>query len=313
MSIRSLLPILLAAATVSFAADDLRLMEMLPAGPSTVAGFNVQQVLASPFGRQLLSQMKGDEPQLRRLFELTGFDPRRDLRDVVLATYVRPGLADRTLLMARGNFDVPRLRTELLKNGPIAEFLGVSLFNSASDGSSFAFSNDGLALAGDAISIREALTLRQSGASALGSTLSQRTKQMSAQYDIWMFTATPASAVSNRLDDSLVEAASRHTPLLRSVTQASGGIKFGETVTIAGEALMRSEKDATAAADILRLVASLARMAPDRLPNADFISLFEALQVRAEAGSLSLSFAIPQAQLIRLFNSSTRPAREALI
>lgn len=311
MLIRSLLPLVIAVS--SFAATDSNLLEMLPAGPNTIVGFNVQQVFASPFGQQLLSQMKADEPQMRQLFDLAGFDPRRDLQQVVLATYARAGIADRTLIVARGNFDIPRLRAQMLNNGPIVEFLGVDLLNSAPNGGSIAFLENGFALAGNATSIQEALTIRQSGGHHLNSALNRRMKQMGTQYDIWMFTDDPATTLSNRVDDSLIEVASRHTPLLRSVTQASGGIKFGETVTIAGETLMRSDKDAIAAADILRLIASLARMAPDRLPNADFLSLFEGLQVRAESGSLSLSFAIAQSQLIRLFNSSSRSARKASI
>lgn len=38
--------------------------------------------------------MKGDEPQLREFFGLAGFDPSRDLRELVLAIYSRPGMAD---------------------------------------------------------------------------------------------------------------------------------------------------------------------------------------------------------------------------
>ena len=45
--------------------------------------------------------MKGDEPQLREFFGLAGFDPSRDLRELVLAIYSRPGMADRSLLVAR--------------------------------------------------------------------------------------------------------------------------------------------------------------------------------------------------------------------
>jgi hypothetical protein len=294
-------------------AQEVRLIDLLPAHPDTVSGFNVSQVLASPFGQQLLAQMQDDEPRLRQFLEIAGIDARRDLREVVISSYARSGETNRNLLIARGSFDSARLRAQFLKNGPVTEFLGTELLRTSADGGNVAFLENGIAVAGDATSIRDALSRRKSGLVSLPASLTQRIQQISSRYDIWLFTANPASTLANHVDERIVEATTRHTPILRGVQYASGGIKLGPQVTIAAEAVMSSEKDASAAADVLRFVSGLVRMAPDKLPNAEFLGLLESMDVRSQSNALTLSFSIPQGQLLRLFNSSAKTAREAII
>jgi hypothetical protein len=301
--------LLFAIARFSFAEDD-SLARLLPDHPQTVSGFNVGSIVATAFGQQLLAQLKDEEPRFRQLLDLAGIDLSRDLREVMVATYARPGTKNQSLVIARGTFVTARARAQGIRNAPAGEHLGFQLFHTG-NGGTLAFPGDSLAILGDAWAVREALTgLKPTHAAAASS---QKFRQLSAQYDVWMFTADLRSTMASRIDDRLVDATTRYTPIFRGVNQASGGMKFGDVVTISADALMRSEKEAVTAADVLSVIASLARMAPDKLPNADFLLLLEGMRVRAEASSLSLTFSIPQAQLIRLFDSSVKPARDSAI
>lgn len=176
MSIRLPFSLLLAAASSSFATEDSRLVRVLHAGPAMVARFDVQQISTSPYGRPILSEMKGDGPLVRQFFDLAGSDPSRDLREIFLATSPRSGLADRRLLVTRGSSDVARVCVQLHRNGP-AELLTVDLLASGPDSRKLASLNSGLLLAGDPTSVRNALALRQLGASHLSIALAQRMQQ----------------------------------------------------------------------------------------------------------------------------------------
>ena len=76
-----------------------------------MAGVNVEQVRLSPLGQYLLSARGRKLPDagLSKLMETSGFDPRRDLREILFSANV----AQRTLavgvFLARGTFDVSKI------------------------------------------------------------------------------------------------------------------------------------------------------------------------------------------------------------
>ena len=139
MSIRLPFSLLLAAASSSFATEQSRLVPVLQAGPVAVAGLDVQQVSTSPYDRPILSQMKGNRPFVRQYFDLAGSDQSH-------------------------------------KNGP-AKLLTADLLALCPDNRKLAARHGGLLLAGDPTSVRNALALRQLGASHLSIALAQRMQQ----------------------------------------------------------------------------------------------------------------------------------------
>ena len=72
-----------------------------------VAGVNVDQAKNSPFGQFMLSRMQAGEGGLGKLTGATGFDPRRDLREILMGTVGQPG--QKGLVLARGTFDATRI------------------------------------------------------------------------------------------------------------------------------------------------------------------------------------------------------------
>lgn len=130
------------------------LVPLLSAGPDTVAELDGQQASTWPGGRPILSQMKSDEPTMRRFFGLAGSDPSHDLREIFSAVSPRSDLADRRFLVTRGNSDVSGVRVQLLKNESSPELLSINLLASAS-------LNRRLLLASHPSPVRNALALRQ--------------------------------------------------------------------------------------------------------------------------------------------------------
>ena len=88
-------------------AADPQLMNLLMPSAKVVAGVNVGQAKNSPFGQFLLSRVQSGDPGLAKLTTATGFDPRRDLTEVLMATAGQAG--QQGLVLARGTFNAEQI------------------------------------------------------------------------------------------------------------------------------------------------------------------------------------------------------------
>src|SRR5262249_29143789 len=102
---------LLAAAAVlsgSLRAADPGLLSLVPAETRVLAGVSVDKLASAPIGQYLLALIDREpDPQLQKIIENTGFDPRRDLHEVLVAASGAPNGAP--LILGRGTFDIPRI------------------------------------------------------------------------------------------------------------------------------------------------------------------------------------------------------------
>src|SRR5262245_21942946 len=89
--------------TLPAAAADPQLVNLVMPDAKLLGGVNVNQAKASPFGQYILTQMTSQDQELQKLTALTGFDPTRDVQELLLASDGNPknhtGLA-----LARGTF-----------------------------------------------------------------------------------------------------------------------------------------------------------------------------------------------------------------
>ena len=92
----------------------------LPKDAKFVVAVNVRQVIDTPlFKKYALDQIKSGikkNDDLRKLLEVLGFDPLKDVRSVVVAG---PGVPEKVLLITRGSFDLEKIEAvtdEVAKN-----------------------------------------------------------------------------------------------------------------------------------------------------------------------------------------------------
>ena len=64
------------------------LVKMVPPGSTSLVGARMDQIKATEFYRKLLEQQK--LPQMEQFAEETGFDPRRDVREMLFASTAIP-------------------------------------------------------------------------------------------------------------------------------------------------------------------------------------------------------------------------------
>src|SRR5438270_3729668 len=106
----------LTAAAASFAADP-GLMSLVPADATVVAGVHVDRSVNSPFGQYVLQQMQENSgnKDFQTFIAATGFDPRRDLVEVITCTAATSN--SHGLVLARGTFDTAKIQAAAKAQG----------------------------------------------------------------------------------------------------------------------------------------------------------------------------------------------------
>src|SRR5437763_1883327 len=111
-------------------AADQGLLSMVMPDAKVIAGIHVESGRNSLFGQYVLSHMQLDDENFKKLMAETGFDPRRDLTEIVLASNWAADANGRWLLLARGFFNAARIASSVkASGGSVAEFQGVSIFS----------------------------------------------------------------------------------------------------------------------------------------------------------------------------------------
>src|SRR5579871_6082322 len=254
------LPLFAAALlTGSLFAADPELLNLLPPDTMAAAGINVGQAALSPFGQYLLLQsQQSADAGLQKLVESTGFDPRRDLREILVAMNTQPG-AHSGIIVARGVFDIPRIIEASLASGATAEtYKGVQTVQGPSNGhDTLAFPDSTMAIVGDPVNVRAAIDRKLSSAPA-NPALVSAVSRASAGEDAWFTIIVPLSQLQ-----AAPSAPGAQDPfaMLNKVQQASGGIKFGANVVVTVKAICQSAPDAAALSETLKSFAGIAMMA----------------------------------------------------
>lgn len=289
-------------------AADPQLLGLVMPEAKVIAGINVIQAKTSPFGDFLMSQIQADHEDFQRFITATGFDPRRDLVEILSASVGEPGQRS-GLVAAIGTFDASRILAMARSTGQTVEtYKGVEIASGKHGHQSLAFWNSSIALAGDTETVRGAIDRRTANTPvSLDSALMDKITQLSIAQDAWVVSLVPLSAIGKRMPDPNVQGALQGD-LLKSIQQTSGGIKFGPTIQISGEAVAKTDKDATSLADVVKFLASMAQLNAPQNSGVPLTSLLQSLNVITQANTLKLSISIPEEDLERLIRTSEHRA-----
>jgi hypothetical protein len=298
----------------SFAADPSLLQMVLP-DSQVVAGLQVTQAKSSLFGQYVLSHLSVNNTKLEEFTAETGFDPRQDVSEIVIASNWKPNTPDnRWLVLAHGTFNIAKITAASQANGATPSvYQGVSLLTHAGTSSSqvstaIAFLNATTAMAGDVTSVKAAIDRKQTNAPA-DSAVFTKAQLASTNNDFWFVTLVPLSNFASSIPDSNLSGAMQGN-LFAAINETSGGIRFGDTVTISAEAVTRSEKDAQALVDVVKFFAGLVQLNRQNNPTAGQVAtLLDTLQTSTAGNTTTISLAIPEQQLEQLLNSAQPHSR----
>jgi hypothetical protein len=317
IKLRNVGTLILALQATAFAAADPGLLRLVMPDAKVIAGLEVQQTKNSLFGQYVLSHMQVEDAGFKKFIAQTGFDPRRDVTEIVMASnWEQSTPQSRWLVAARGTFNLPQITAAAKANGgTITDFQGIGILTYSEEAkpdveSGIAFFDSSNAVMGDLASVKAAIQRKQSNAAPAGELLA-KVRDLSAKNDFWFVTTVPISEFAGAMPNTNLSGAMKGD-LLAAIHQASGGIRFGDTVTISGEAITRSNKDAQALVDVFRFLAGLIQLnSQDNKVAGQVSTLLDTMDLKTSGNVMTMSVAIPEHQLEQLLNTMRQESRQA--
>jgi len=316
LKLRHFLPILtILTVPAALSAADPGLLRLVMPDAKVVAGLQVDRARDSVFGQFVLAHMQVDDAGFNKFISETGFDPRHDVKEIVIASNWESNTPQsRWLVMAKGVFDTQKIQHAAEGAGAaVTNFQGTNLYSYAGRGTpdadnTIAFLDSSSAVLGDVASVQAAIKQQRSGAPA-SSDLLKKVRDLSVKNDFWFVTLVPLSEFAGAMPDPNISGAMKGN-MLTAINQASGGIRFGDTVTISAEAVTRSDKDALALVDVVKFVVGMLQL--NRQDNAvagQVSGVLDTLDTKTAGNVMSLSLAIPEQRLEQMIDAIQRPGR----
>jgi hypothetical protein len=287
-------------------AADATMLNLVMPDAKVIMGADVDRLTNSPFGQHILSLMKLEGKEFESFVAMTGFDPRRDLREVLVASQsVEGNMGSDSVAIVRGAFDEAKLTALATVNGGVvSSYNGVKLLTGPPKpghaGPTGGYLGGGYLVVGQDAPVKAAID-RQRAAKPLDAALAARIQASSGQYHAWVVTTASPSELAGRVRNPNMAGAMKGD-LLQAIESISAGVRFGANVEVGGEANTRSDRDATALIDVMRFLVS---MATSNAPPA-FGKIAESLQLTSEGATVRFSASIPEADFEKLFQPRRR-------
>jgi len=304
---------LILSASAIFAADSALLNLVMPEA-RMVMGIDVERARDSFLGRKLLEQMDSHNGEFAKFVAMTGFDPRRDLREVIVATPDVNTKNPPALILVRGVFDTGRINGFLKTAGvAAAENLGgVDFYTQANskEDMGFALIDGSLAIAGPKEVVRAALRRRTGTGSALTASTYSKVQSLSRGNDIWAVTSIPVAELSSAMPGGNAGTGGMMGgDAFKGIEQAAMGIKFGnEAMELTAETVSKTEKDATGIADVVRFLSTMVQMNREKPEVKAFATALDAMKLTTDAKTTTLTISLPMAEMEKMFKSQIKPA-----
>ena len=289
-------------------AADSQLVSLVMPDAKVIAGVNVEQAKGTPFGQFILTRMQQD-PHLQQITALSGFDPTRDLQELLFATNAAPG-SHSGLVLARGTFDASRIPSAAQTAGAVTEnYKGLTLVEDPKQMHAFTFLMNGMyAIAGDVASVKGAID-RLTLPAPLPAGVSVLVNQWSTSEDAWGVTTVPPSSLKPPAAPNPPNAALASA--FQNIQQVAGGVKFGSAIVASGQALADNAQDATNLAGAMQFLVNLAQtQAQQKQPQ--LAPILQSLTVAASDSMVNFSFNVPEAMAEQAVQAHAQARSQAL-
>ncbi|MBM3796664.1 MAG: hypothetical protein FJW31_22000 [Acidobacteria bacterium] len=325
--------VFLSAATL-FGAADASMVDLIMPDAKILIGVDFERARNSPFGQFALRQLPGgDEAGLDKLADLTGFDPRRDLHELLIATsdaVVRSGKsADPTqnaVVVLRGAFNPAKLLEMIGNRAQVTAYNRVSVMEvpssvsrrgpaaagakapaaSAAEPNWVGFMGN-LLVAGPKSAVQKAIDRGRAARKPDTAALLARVRSAGAKHDVWFLTTVSPTALGGNLGSANMQGALKGD-LMQGIESVIGGIKFGASVVMSGEATARSDQDASALVDVLRFFTTMAQSNGSK---SGPMGMLNDLQMNATGRIVKFSITAPAAEFEKLLDYGLDRARPA--
>jgi hypothetical protein len=288
-------------------AADPQLLNLMMPDAKVLAGVNVEQAKISPFGQYVLSQVKSQTSSgLQQLTALTGFDPTRDVHELLAAT--NGGSNNHAgLVAARGSFDAGGFAALATQHGGTVEsYGGASILEDPKQEYGVAFLSSSLVVAGDLANVKAAID-RQTKQAPLPAAIILQVTNWSGSQDAWAISTVPPSSLNpgpGAIPIPGVGPGGSNTAF-QAIQSAAGGVKFGTNVVVTAQVQADNAQNATNLGDMLKLLASMAQLQSQG--DATVTALANSLTVTTTGSTLNVSVSLPQDMLQNMIKAGAAP------
>ena len=297
---------LLTAFSGALSAADPQLLNLVMPDAKVLAGVNVEQAKGTQLGQFVLNQLQTHDAQMQQLVALTGFDPRRDVSELLVASDGVAG-SKQGLALARGNFDIAKITAAATVAGAATEvYNGFTILEDPKNKEAgIAFLDPTKVAAGDIASVKGAID-RLKTPQPLPVAVTDKVNQWSLSQDAWGITTVPP--------DSLVPAGQgTQNPMFnvgKSVQAAAGGVKFGALVVFSGEAQCDTAENAKTLGDMIQLLINMAQMQANLDPTA--AALIKSVTVTASGNLMKIQASLPEDVFQQLLQAHKKPGTNGM-
>jgi len=275
----------------ALSAADPQLLNLVMPDAKVLAGVNVEQAKGTQFGQYVLNQLQTHDTEMQQLVALTGFDPRRDVRELLVASDGVPQ-GKTGLALAKGNFDVARITAAATLHGVVTEvYKGIAILQDPKkQEAGIAFLDGGTVAAGDIASVKGAIDRSTQTTQSLPAAVVVKVNQWSNSQDAWGIATVPPASLAPP-----VKAGAANNPMMnagQNVQAAAGGVKFGALVVFTGEAECDTAQNAATLGDVVKLLMNLAQM--QGVQDANAAALMKSVTVDASGNMVKVSASLPQ-------------------
>lgn len=313
MRLQSTLLFIILSASALFSADPALLNLVMPEA-RMVAGMDVERARDSFLGRKLMEQLDAKDAEFAKFVAMTGFDPRRDLKEIIVATPDANAKNPPALILVRGVFDTGRINGFLTVAGVAAKenLGGVDFYTkpNSKDDVGFAIIDGTLALAGPREVVRAALNRRAATASGLTAETYSKVQTLSRANDIWAVTSIPMAEFSNAMPGGNQGAPGGMMggDAFKAIEQAAMGIRFGaEFLELTAETISKTEKDATSIADVVRFLSTMVQMNREKPEVKAFAAALDSMKLTTDAKTTTLTISLPMAEMEQMLKMHRKP------
>lgn len=267
------------------------LARMVPPGTVSLIGARMDQIRTTPMYQKMIAESK--LPDVDRFARETGFDPRRDVRELLVASN---GTEGQSVVVARGTF------------GRITNLTQMKTFKHdiymihGDDRAGFCLLDDSTAAAGPLPGLYAALDHWHSGAPAATPALLKRIEQFPAGTQLW---AVSEGGFNIPGGMTLRQGSVDFAQIFRNVEHVAFSADLRGGLDAVLEADVKTEEDAKNLGDAARGVIGFARLSvPEQ--HRELLKVWDGFHVDQHARHIALTAKVPQDlidQLVGLIQS----------
>jgi hypothetical protein len=300
-----------AFSTGAFAADPALLNLVMP-DAKILAGVNVTTAKASPLGQFLLARISAKgAAQLQKLINLTGFDPRNDVGEILAASSADPANPG-GLLLAKGTFNPSAISSAAQSSNSadvqIQTYDGYTLIVATNPKTQVShavgFIGTTIAVSGNLNLVQAALDRHAATSPSIDSNLLSQVTALSGANDEWVASTISPAALAPANAASANKKAAGFAASLKNIQSFQGGVKFGGNDVATAQLVAVDAPSATALANVLQFGVSLASMNASKGAGAAELALIlQNIQVSVSGNSVSVSSTVPDSEIETLLSS----------